>query len=342
MLDDIKSFRRFEQWLFLFRWIVVFIATFSLDQSVYSNLPLFRSLSYVLVIIGSWNIVLYIITQKSYRVYEQRKIWGLIEIIVDLCLLAWAVDVLDVYGSSFTYIFHFLFSLIIYVRYVLQPIIWFVQAGIILHIIYIQYNSLSHYYPLKEVNFEITLVGIFFLGGMSYLWGKRQLDLQELVHKQEDQVNYLNRHIKRMETLSQMSQIIFESNSKNVILINLLENIHKVTGEDGIAIFLYGENGVESDAKLYHFKDIREYYASGEPVYTSVYNQKDVEEMRKKREYRYCILNHEPIIIANSSYEELFYELIGGELKPFIYLFNIVNNEENVGTVICNMGRSVG
>lgn len=61
--------------------------------------------------------------------------------------------------------------------------------------------------------------------------------------------------------------------------------------------------------------------------------------MRKKREYRYCILNHEPIIIANSPYEKLFYELIGRELKPFIYLFNIVNNEENVGTVICNMGK---
>ncbi|MGL4344389.1 MAG: GGDEF domain-containing protein [Cellulosilyticaceae bacterium] len=337
MLNDKNIFKKFEQTICFMRWILVFITLFSLDNSIYSNLRLFESICGVLLLMGIWNVVVYILVQKIEGLYVYRHILGGIEIIVDLVFVASIAKVFGNYSNSSIYIFHVLISIIAYIRYIDLPIVWVMQALVVLDMWWINQSIYTHYYNLKNMTFEAALVVIGGLGFLFYYVIKEFERLRMLVDVQSNDVRGLKQNIIEMNSLSEMSQLLFESQSKESIMRNLLENIQKATSQEGISVFLYGENGVESDAKLYHFAATKKYYNSDVMPYEVVYNQKEVESLRERREYRFCIQNYEPIMSTNSKCKDLFKTLLGEDVKPFIYLFNMMNGDESIGMVMCNM-----
>lgn len=344
MLLENKHFMKLEKLLCLFRFIIIFMTLFTLEQDMYLEENLFGAVVTLFIISSIWISVSYMICKYWCITSKRQYYMGLIEWIGDLVIIDLFANAIGYYGDGFIYTLMILLVVLAFIRYRVSITTLVLLVSIVSNTLFIYMGIYRHEYALKNQNICVTLAILFCLIYLFYYVCKMIKKLEMTIARLQLEVKDLRQGNGQLSALYTMSTNIYQSNSTEMIVSKLLKNIYKIVEESGIGIILYDENGIESNSKMYCYEEIERgavRYQQNLP-YKIVYAQKEIETIREYKEYKNCILNHEPIVLENMP-EVLSYthNILPSEEQKYVYMFNLMKDNRECGLVMLNLSKRI-
>lgn len=340
MLLENKHFIKLETLLCLFRYAIIFITLFTLEDDMYLNENLFKSAAALFIMGAVWASSAYMICKRWVITVKRQYYFGLLEWVIDLIMIDIFAYTIGYYGDGFIYILMILLVVLAFVRYGLSVSTFILLLSVVGNTFFINTVLYRHYYALKNQNMCITIMSticvIYLFYYICQIYNKSETAIARL----ELEVKGLKQVNDQISSLYTMSTHIYQSNTTDMIVGKLLKNIYRVVGEPGIGIILYDEDGIESNSKMYNYDHVEKYVLKENQKfpYKVVYAQREIETIREYKEYKNCILNHEPIVLENLP-ESLSYThtILPGEEQKYVYMFNLMKDNRECGLVILNV-----
>lgn len=342
MLFDNEKYRKLQSFLCFYRWALTFIIVFTLDSRMYLNLDMFGDVMKVLAVLGGWSTIVYWVSKRTSD-DERVRVWlGVIEWGVDLLLINYYLKAIDMYGDSTIYMLFLYLVVVAFAKYGNHWITYGLTIVGIGDMFYIHQEIFSHAYALKVQSFSLSLlcmVGVVFV--MYYIFEEYDR-MKMLAAVQRSDLRGLEDDVEQLTALNKVSTEIYQSNTNDLIIVNLLTNIQKMTKRSDIGLILYGENGVESDARMYNYIAIRSEKLAGSShlPYETFYAQKEIQSVKESRSYKNCIRAYEPIVFDENQ-RALMHMILPGTTEKYIYLFNITKDNKEYGIVVCNVEERI-
>lgn len=341
MLLDEKSYMTLEKVIYLFRWVLIFITLFTLEEGMYLNMSMFEKLVKGLTAAGIWNFAIYFFVLGCMEHHKMKYVSGIIELIGDMLVIGIAAKVLGIYGGGYIYILMIVAVVIVFIKYLNSLTTILLVGVIIVNAIYIDTIIFKHDYYLATQNLAMAICSILITSIAMYLLIEEYKRLKMLVSMQADNVQDLEKNIRQLADLTQMSTEIHQSTTSDDIMGNLLNNIYRAIHEEGITVLLYSENGIESDTRIYTYKQMQQGLLERRSTldYKVLYIEETIETIRVDRQYRNCIMLHEPLIIRNIELPHPLKNILTEGLSKYVYLFTIIRDNKECGIVICNVEK---
>lgn len=332
MLLEVMQFIKLEKFLCFFRYTLVFITLFTLEKQIYLNEPFFSRIVVICIVFAIWSAFIYIISKKLGNTFKNQYILGIIEWIMDLFFINCFALVLGYYGDGFLYLFMILTIIVGFIRYGISLIFFVFDLMVIGNAYFIYSIIYRHSYALKNQNIIMAIGSMLFVVGICVYIGRNFAILKEKLHRIEMKNQFLTQSHEASENLYRLVTHIYQSTSIDIIITRLLQSIYDIIKEPNIGVILYGEDGIENNAKMYNYYD--------KEKGRSIYAQREIEIIREHQAYKNCILNHEPIILENMPESlEFIRELLLGKEEKYIYLFNLSKNNKESGLIFISVKK---
>lgn len=325
-----EDYNQLQKAYLLFKWGVIFTIIFSLDPYIYMNQRVFSSIGKVVILMGIWNSCL----QSSYHFAKDReKILqglGILEIVGDTVLIVLLARAQGYYQDGFMYMFLILLVVWTFVKYGLTMLTSILLLFIGLSGFYIYQVVSTVQYTLKNQKFMLTTLCFFALIMLMYGIAKENTRLKMLLEMKEKHVDRLKKDVVTLNDLHKVSSRMDESNEIETIATNLIHNSYKLIKLPGIQLICYGENDVESDARIYFYTDNKNKIGT-----KHFYEQKQLQKLRNQRDYKNCILSFEPVQIQAHN-ENIFKEIFPYLKEKYVYFFPVLKEKKEYGMLLCN------
>lgn len=332
MLLEIIQFIKLEKLLCLFRYALIFITLFTLEEQIYLNEPLFSKIGVLCIVFAIWSGIIYAVCKKIGNTFKRQHILGIIEWIMDLFFINCFAYVLGYYGDGFMYLLMILTMFIGFARYGMSLTMLILDFFVIGNAYFIYRVIYKHSYALKEQNIIMTIVIMIFIIGICVYIGNIFDRIKEKLHRLETKAQILTQNYEETQNLYRVITHIYQSDSIATLITRLLQSINDVIKEPNIGVILYGEDGIENNAKMYNYYD--------KEKGRSIYAQREIEAIRENKAYKNCILDHEPIILENMPESlEFIRDMLLGKEEKFIYLFNLTKNNKESGLIFISVKK---
>lgn len=335
-----EDYKYFKNSYCIIKWILIFIMFFMIEDEFLEliNQSIFEKWTATLVSISVWNGCVYYIYKKIENDKKNTYRLSIVELVGDVISIIYLAQAQVRFGDGFLYLLLVCLIGITFVRYGLSTITYISVAGILSTIFYIDYNIYTNSYYFEEQKILIALVVGMGSVVCMYFVGKENKHLKTLIGSREKGIQELEQQVEEREYLSTVIANIYKTNDIDTIIELFLENIYKFTNTDGIGFILYGENDVESDARRYTYRDVKEenYGTTDKILYQPFYAQKQLQIIREHKAYKNCILSYEPINKVAST-QKVIQDILPETNEQYIYLFNMLQGDEECGMLVCNI-----
>lgn len=334
MPHEDTQFIKLERLLCLFRYALVVITLFTLEKPIYLNEPLLSKIGTLCVIFAIWSSIIYKICKNLGDTPRKQYLLGLVEWGVDLVFINSFAYVFGSYSNGFIYLIAVVMLFVVFARYGIGLTTFILDFLIIVDTYMIYHFIYKHTYILKEQNMLIAIVSMVFILCLCLHLSKVLSRIKKRLESTQKEIKQLKHHYEENKNLYRVVTHIYQSNSVHTLITRFLESIYDVIKEPNIGVLLYGEDGIENNAKMYNYYDKEK----GRRIYA----QRAIETIREHPAYKNCILNHEPIQLENMPDSlEFIREMLLGKEEKFIYLFNLMKNNKVSGLVFISVQKTL-
>lgn len=337
MIEDKGKYLLLERAISLIRWILMMVILFSFPVSIYNETRSFNRIFILLIVYGLWNGCVHFLINR-FNDTERKRYW--------VGIMQWGVDILVVSRLTILletpFIGYSLYILLImcsFLRYLNRPITMILNAITLVNMI------LSHtiIYGWQD-NIYNEQVGIGVVSNIGaiiilYIFVKQYENMKLLVDVQHTDVAGLENNIRKMLDLTEITTQMQHSNTKDAIIRNAVFTISNSITDSQSILVLYSNKNCAKNSKIYHFNTVKESVMKGDEniPFQTLDITEDLSILRQIREYKNCIRSYEPLAF------DAVYSLgtLGGLLehskeKNYIYLFPVMQHNEESGIIICN------